>query len=561
MSKQNYKYDSSNRGILLTDTKDLYLYEALRLKLADQTAYMDKKTLSEIPHFSLLKNNVKGAKLFLSGLMEGKFTRVIGDYDADGMCGTAIFIGGCRQLGFGEQILDYVIPSRLKDGYGLSPNIVKQAIEDGVEVIVTIDNGIAAVDAIKMAKDAGIIVIITDHHTAPAILPEADVIINPRVPGETLPYTYISGATVAWYFLAAIKEELGTPLDLLQFMDLIAITVMSDVMPLDNINLAFLKKGMQQIKSRQKKLYQLSWPEQWHEAEEIDETALSFIFVPMLNALGRISDANKGVELLISRNQQEIQDIFFEMKEVNERRKIISRESTEEAENYVLDEVNAEANVVIVKGEYHEGIVGIIAGRIAEIHTKPAIVMSFNEETGLYKGSARTVGDIHLYDFVFQASEFIEYGGGHKGAVGLAVRPENFNNFKETLEKISMTIPKEDFINHNLVPIEVELHHLTDDVFSVIREFGPYGNTNPKPKFITKGIVSEPRPIRDGLHYEVKVTDPKTNFTVTALFFNIRKKEDFLKAIEEEINFSCEPLLKYDKNTKSYVKQISCKLL
>lgn len=560
MSK-NYSYNPSNRSIVFGDTGNMYLNEALRLKLADQTAYMEKKTLKEIPHFSLLKNNVKGAKLFISELMKGKFTRIIGDYDADGMCGTAILISGCRQLGFGESILDYVIPSRLKDGYGLSPNIVKKAIDDGVEVIVTVDNGIAAVDAIKMAKDAGIVVIITDHHTAPAILPVADVLINPRVPGETLPFTLISGATVAWYFLAAIREELGTPLDLLQFMDLIALTIMSDVMPLDNINLAFLKKGMEQIKSREKKLYQLSWPEEWHQSEEIDETALSFIFVPMLNALGRIDDANKGVQLLMSRDQKEIQKIFFEMKEVNETRKMISRKSTEEAESYVLDEVDSNANVVIVKGDYHEGIVGIIAGRIAEIHTKPAIVMSYNEETGLYKGSARTVGNIHLYDFIFQASEFIEYGGGHKGAVGLAVRPEKFEQFKKKLEEISMEIPKEDFINNNLIPISIKLHHLTDDVFSTIREFGPYGNTNPKPKFITKGIVSDARPIRDGLHYEAKVTDPETNYTITALFFNIRNKDSFLEAIKEEIEFSCEPLLKYDKNTKKYVKQISCKLL
>jgi len=535
-----------------------YLFD----RLTKQTEYMEEKSLKEIPHYTLLKNNVKGAKLFLKEVFAGKKARVIGDYDADGMCGTAIFISGIRELGFSKEVVDFVIPSRLRDGYGLSPNIVKQAIKDGVEVIVTIDNGIAAVEAIQMAKDAGITVIITDHHTAPAILPNADIIINPRVPGETLPYTIISGATVAWYFLAAIKYELESPLDLFQFMDLIAITVMSDVMPLDNINLAFLSAGMKKIRSRDKKLYQLAWPQEWHESEEIDETALSFIFVPMLNALGRLADANVGVDILTSKDQQEIQNLFRDMKKINEERKDMSRKNVEEAEKYVLDNVNPTANVVIVKGNYHEGVVGIIAGRIAEIHTKPAIVFSYNEETGLYKGSARTVGNIHLYDFIFQASEFIHNGGGHKGAVGLSVKPENFEAFKNKLEEISMNFKPEDFINENLVPIDVELSELTEKVFETIRQFGPYGNTNPKPTFICEVEITDLREIRDGLHYETKVVDPKTNDQIVGLFFNVRDKEKFVTQTKEgTVKISCQPLLKFDSHSKKYIRQLSCKVL
>jgi len=537
--------------------------KALHKKLLKQTKNMIKKELKELPHYSMMKNLVAGAKLLIEKLMSGSRVLVVGDYDADGIMATTILVSFMRKAGFSKDIFDYIIPSRLKDGYGLSPNIIHYAISEGFDTIVTVDNGIAAVEAIALAKENGITVIVTDHHTAPKVLPNADILINPKQPGETFPFIEISGATVAWYFVAALKDELNFPYDIRKLLDFVAITIMSDVMPLNDINLGLLEYGMNIIKERKRYIYQLTWKEEWTAKEEIDETALSFSFVPMINAIGRIDDANLGVELFLSEDKTEIKKLFLIMKEVNDKRKKMSRENTYNAEN-IGDIEDSHGNVIIVQGDYHEGVVGIIAGRLAEKYRKPAYVFSYNEEKDIWKGSARTSGNIHLYNITNEANEFILGWGGHKGAVGLGIKPENFENFKQRMLDVTSKIPSEEFINDDLKPIQIELKDIDSTTFEIIREFGPYGQSNPKPTFNAIVEIVESRPIQDGLHWETTVKGKNSNFTMKAMFFNVHndklsRDEDNVPSLPEgEVPVDIQVANTYDQNNDSYIQEIYC---
>jgi single-stranded-DNA-specific exonuclease len=509
-------------------------------------------TLKDIPSFTLLKNNVKAAKRILELLYSGKRMLIVGDYDADGIFATTILYSFLKDSGFGS-FVDYFIPSRIKDGYGMSPNVVVYAKSHYFDFIVTVDNGIAAVDAIDMANKEGIEVIITDHHTAPKILPNVDIIVNPRVDGETFPYTYISGATVAWYLVAALKSELASTIDIRKYIDFVAITIISDVMPLDNINLAFLNYGIKLIKDRKRIFYNLLWND-WT-APTINETSIAFNLVPMINAIGRIDDANIGVDMFTSTDEKQIKKYFLEMKEINEKRKELSRNYVIEAES-LLENVDVTESAIVVKGHFHEGIVGIIAGKLAEKHRKPAYVFSYSEEKGIWKGSGRSYANIHLYDLTTTAAEFIAGFGGHKGAVGVGVLESNFAAFENAIKNSAKDIDSEDFIDKSLNIIDCELKEFDLDLMKLIDSYGPFGNSNKKPLFKTSGKILIDMELKGGLHYKCKIVSGGQNFV--GLFFNVDKT--FLDNLTDINEFTFDPVYKFDAKTKEFSVEFICNL-
>lgn len=519
-----------------------------------------QKTLKELPSPSQLRNCEKAAKTIINFLMKGKRMLLVGDYDADGILATTVFMSFIREAGFSEGLVDYHIPSRLKDGYGVSPNVVEYAKENNYEFIVTVDNGISAVKAIELANKYGIPVIVTDHHTAPAILPKAEIIVNPRVPGETFPFTMISGATVAWYVVAAMRKYMELNIDIRKWLDLVAITVISDVMPLDDINLAILAYGMEKIKTRNRYVYQLIWND-WS-APTIDTTGISFSLVPKINAIGRINDANIGVRLFMSKKKSEIEELFNFLTEINETRKEMSRRYVKIAEEYIHTNHIENASVIVVRDKnFHEGIVGIIAGKLAEKFQKPAYVFSYNEETGIWKGSGRTVANVHLYDLTNKASDTIAGFGGHKGAVGLAVTKENFDKFVKSIKKAGANLPEEDFKNEALTPIECTIGDINEETLQILSKYGPFGNGNPKPIFMTKiSEIKIEREMKGGLHFKAIIKDDIGN-RATALFFNVDKKE-FLKKVEEQKEYMITfyPTLKYDLKTEKFSHELICSL-
>ena len=533
--------------------------ERIRERLEEQSKKLVKgKTLADLPPLNSMKGIEEGAKLLTEKILDGRKVLIVGDYDADGILATSILYGFLSDIGFDDKsYVDYIIPSRLKDGYGLSVNIINYALENDFEVIVTVDNGIAANEAIALAKSKGLTVIVTDHHTAPEKLPDADVIINPKQPGETFPFIDISGATVAWYFAAKIKEVLNLKIDMRKYLDLAGLTVISDVMPLNDINLAIFSFTLKKLKERSRYVYELIWDE--NQANCINETSVGFNLVPMINAIGRINDANKGVQLFISRDKNEITNLFLEMKEINEERK----KRTLLYKNNALDmlEENPTEKVIIVRNKnYHEGIVGIIAGKLAELYKRPAYCFAWNEEKQIWKGSGRSSGSIHLYELTNKASKHIAGFGGHKGAVGLGVKEESFDSFKKALEKEAKKYKEEDFIDDSTIPIECDLKDINLELLDFVEEFGPFGEGNRLPQFKTKALITPERELSGGLHYACIATSG--NVKMRAMFFHIKNKDEFLEKIKEgEVEILFDMQRNYYAKTNKYTLDIFCSLL
>ncbi len=532
------------------------LLDILENKLKEQTKDRFVPSLKDLPKPESLKNCFKAAERIIYLLNKGKRMLIVGDYDADGIFATTILYSFLQEVGY-SFLVDYIIPSRLKDGYGLSPNIIHYAIDNGFDFIVSVDNGVAAIDAINLANKHNLEVIITDHHTAPAVLPAVDIIVNPRVPGETFPYTHISGATVAWYLVAAIKNHINSKIDIRKYLDYVAITIISDVMPLDNLNLALLKYGINEIKQRKRMFYKCLWND-WT-APTIDETAIAFSLVPMINAIGRINNANIGVQMFLSTSDTEVKLCFNSMKEINETRKDLSRTYIKEAENVLISDIDLTSNVIIIKNaDFHEGIVGIIAGKLAEKYRKPAYVLSYNHEKNIWKGSARTYANVHLYDLTNKATEYIAGFGGHKGAVGLAVTEENWAKFTQALRTAASNIPAEDFIDNSLILLDSEISDFDLRLTGLLSKYGPYGHGNKKPSFKIKASVKIEKDLKNGLHYKcLLMNEDKTN-AITGLFFNV--EDQFIEKIaaREIHELKVDPTLSYDLKNDTFKVELIC---
>jgi single-stranded-DNA-specific exonuclease recJ len=522
-------------------------------KLKKQIANRGNFTLKDLPHPHKLQNVEKAAKRIVENLLSGKRMLIIGDYDADGIFATTILMKFFTELGF-SGLVDYKIPSRLKDGYGLNKTLIDYAIENGFNFVVTVDNGIAANEAIEYANSKNYEVIITDHHTPPATLPNAEIIVNPRVQGEESEvFQYISGATVAWYLAYAVQLELGSKIDLKEYLDFVALTVISDVMPLENINVPLVNYGIKLLKERKRDIYKFIWND-WT-APVMDTTSIAFSLIPMINAMGRIDDANVAVSFFLD-DRNTYQNYMY-MYNVNEKRKAMSREQLMKAE---LITANSNDKAIVIKDECHEGIIGIIAGKLAEKYHKPTYVFTYNKEKKIYKGSGRTTGNIHLYDLTNKASDLLIGFGGHSGAVGLAVSEENFEKFKKRILEEVEKIDKKDFISESSVPMECSFDDITPEMMNTILKYAPFGQGNPAPIFKTKANVAILTELKDGLHYKCLLTSPKTE--VIGLFFNV-EKDKFLQTIEvkERQEFTFSPGLAYNAKDNAFSIELKCDLI
>lgn len=519
----------------------MFLQE-VKKKLSLQTDIINIKMLKDLPVPDLLKNNIKAAKRIIDLLNDNKKMLLVGDYDTDGIVATTIVYSFLVETGY-SNLVEFLIPSRLKDGYGLSENVINYATSLNYDFIVTVDNGISANKAIDLANKNGLEVIITDHHTAGKVLPNASIIVNPRVAGETFPYTFISGATVAWYLIAAIKKELGVNLDINKYLDLVAITILSDVMPMDNINLPLLKYGLSLIKDQKRYIYKLLWND-WT-APTIDETAISFTLVPMINAIGRINNANTAVNMFLATDKKEISEYVSEMNKINEERKSLTRDFLENANNYINSNILlTDQNVIIVRNEvFHEGIVGIIAGKLAEKYSLPTYVFSYNHEKKIWKGSGRSTGNVHLYDLTAKVDYLLEGFGGHKGAVGLALKEENWDSFVSALIIETSKIERKVLTENNKLVFDCSLPDIDFNLIEILKYHAPYGNGNPKPIFRTVVNVVIEKELKGGLHFKCRCI--QDNKEMVGLFFNVNKNE-FLEIIKNPLIIEFNPSVSYD---------------
>lgn len=490
-------------------------------------------SLADLPEPSLIPNMTRAVRRIIELLKQGKRLLIVGDYDCDGIISTTICISFFAETDYSKQI-GYIVPDRFVDGYGVSKNMITYALVNEYDFIVTVDNGIGAAEAVKYGKENGIEIIITDHHTPGNAVPDVDIIVDLKYELGDFPFIEISGATIAWYLCAEVNNQLELGLDMREWIDLVAITVVSDVMPLKDINLIFYYFGMKMIKERHRYIYELIFSE--FQNKTLNETDIGFKLVPMINAVGRIDHAKHAIELFLSNSVTEIKKGVEYLISINNKRKVL----TEQLLEIVLPEAHrqylAGEKALIVRHEsLHEGIVGILAGKLAERYRRPSYVFGWNGAKQCWKGSGRSSGIVQLFDLTCNGSQHALGFGGHAGAVGVAIPKDNFEKWTNSIMTAAKKINTEEFYATEVAPVEVILSDIDNELMDILDEFRPFGEGFRPPVFRVKATISILESFKEGLHWKCLVTDKMGNSYLTWFFHDKNIKRFDQKEID--INF------------------------
>ncbi len=434
-------------------------------------------SLRDLPHPSLFKDMEKATQRIVKAMQENEKIIIIGDYDVDGVTSTTLMKRFFEEI---DYPVEWIIPNRFTDGYGLSAHIIPR-IKD-FDLAVTVDNGISAVYAAKLCKEVGIELIITDHHLLSQEMPECFAIINPKQETCTFPYDDVCGAQIAWYLIASLKNALQIHLNLLPYMELVAIAIIADMMPLLHINRMMVEAGLQALNKSDKPAIKAFM--EHSQKETLSAEDIGFFLAPLLNSAGRMDDATYSVAFLLSSNIYDARVRLEKLLAFNALRKATEQEITAKA----LAKVNPEHKVIVVEGEeWHEGVVGIVAARVARVHEKPCIVLS-NDGKGGLKGSGRSYGGCNLFRVTHSCKEYLEKFGGHHAAIGLSLAQMHLEAFETQLQE---AYKKEEHSQENgdsQIIGELQFSLLSFELIALLKRFEPYGQGNQVPKFISKNV-------------------------------------------------------------------------
>lgn len=474
-----------NRGMETKETMERYLYG----------------TLDGLYDGGRMKNMGEAVALLIKKLREEKRIRVIGDYDIDGVCASYLLLTGLRRAGrelgktagpAGSSRIDYEIPDRVRDGYGINEAIIRQAAADGVDTLVTCDNGIAAAKEISLAKELGMTVVVTDHHEVPAeeerqVLPPADVVVDPRQEGETYPFREICGAVVAYKLVEKLYEAAGVPREeWKELLEFAAIATVGDVMRLQDENRILVKYGLKQMaRTRNLGLRKLV------EKTGLDITDLSayhigFVIGPCLNAGGRLQTAKAALRLFLSEDEEEAERLAEELKELNDIRKDMTKKGEDEAIAQVETQYMEDKVLVVFLPDCHESLAGIIAGRVREHFHKPSIVLTRSGD--MVKGSGRSIEPYHMFRELTKVRELLPKFGGHPMAAGLSIKEEDVPEFRRRLNE-NAVLTEEDFIPRVWIDVPMPLEYVTEGLVEELKRLEPFGQGNEKPLFAQKGLM------------------------------------------------------------------------
>lgn len=429
-----------------------------------------------ITHNPFLFNDMqKAVNIIKNTINNNEMILICGDYDVDGMSSTACI--SKHLMSMGGKVLSY-IPNRIKDGYGLSQNVLGFITENNVKLVITCDNGITANDVIKQIRLLGVKVIVTDHHEPGEKLPECECILDAKCEGNGYPFKELCGAGVVLKLIEALSGQAAIN----NYIEAVALATVSDVVPLVDENRTIVKQGL--LKMNTNPSY---WVESLKNAQkingEITSRHLGFNFAPVINSCGRLADARMGAILLRENDRNKIDAIVSDLLNVNEKRKQIEEIVTNQIN------INTEDRIIIAAGNWHEGVIGIAAARIVEKTQKPCILFSYNKETREYKGSGRSIDGINLFELISKCSSFVKKFGGHKAAAGLTIEEGQFDYFCYKIKSLV------DFYNSNLFKKKLKydfryyVSDIDDDLMDSLALMEPTGKGNETPLFLIKNVV------------------------------------------------------------------------
>ena len=467
-------------------------------------------TLDDLYDPRLMKGMEQAAELIVRKLKEGKHVRIIGDYDIDGVCSTYILLKGFQRAAKelsqrcsleagrysvekeNDAQIDYEIPDRIKDGYGINESIIRQASADGVDTLVTCDNGIAALREISIAKQLGMTVVVTDHHEVPVdeygqILPPADAVVDPKQGGETYPFHEICGAVVAWKLIRVLYEKLGIPesewMDLLEFA---AIATVGDVMKLQDENRLIVKYGLKKIGSTKNTGLRKLIEKNNLDIENLSAYHIGFVIGPCLNAGGRLKSAKVALRMLLAEDPERAGEMADELKELNDMRKDMTAKGETEAIEQVEKQYMDDKVLVVFLPECHESLAGIIAGRLREHFHKPSFVLTRGETTA--KGSGRSIEQYHMYQGLCKVSDLLVKFGGHPMAAGLSLEEKDIDEFRRRLNA-DAELTEEDFVPKIWIDVPMPFEYVNEKIVQELKDLEPFGQGNEKPLFAQKSLV------------------------------------------------------------------------
>lgn len=468
----------------------------------------------------LLKDMRPAVDILKRKLKEGQKIRIVGDYDIDGVCSTYILYQALKRLGGN---VDYAIPDRIKDGYGINESMIRAAAEDGINTILTCDNGISAFSQIQTAKEFGMTVIVTDHHEVPAdgeqeILPPADAVIDPKQRSCSYPFPEICGAVVAYKLVQALYEESGVSREeWLELLEFAAIATVGDVMKLQDENRMIVKYGLKKL-GHTKNLGLKKLAEKTNlDLNSITAYHIGFVIGPCLNAGGRLQTAKLALSMLLAKDEETAEELAQELKDLNDMRKDMTEHWTAEAKVLADTQYRNDKVLVIFLPDCHESLAGIIAGRLREYYQKPAIVLTRGEEA--VKGSGRSIDEYHMFKKLTEVSDLLLKFGGHPLAAGLSLEEKNIDEFRRRLNE-NAGLTEEDFKAKVWIDVPMPVGYVTERLVRELSCLEPFGQGNEKPLFAEKSLRIRASRVLGRNRNVVKMTLEETDgHAIEALYF------------------------------------------
>ncbi len=448
-------------------------------------------TLADLYDGTLLKGMDQAVGILKEKIEGRQKIRVIGDYDIDGVNATYILMEGLEMLG-GDVDMD--IPDRIADGYGLNVNLIERAYREGIDTIITCDNGIAAAKEIAYGKSLGMTVVVTDHHEVPYdeeeeerhyLLPAADAVIDPKQPGCEYPFKGLCGAAVAYKLVEALCKAMERDIEALKHLvENVAIATVGDVMDLEDENRIFVKEGLRMLGSTQNQGLKALIECTKLEKSQIRAYHIGFILGPCLNASGRLDTAKRALELLRAKDLKDADRLAGDLKALNDSRKDLTEEAVAQAKEQVENGgLKNERVLVIYLPSCHESLAGIVAGRIRESFYKPVFVLTDAEE-GI-KGSGRSIDAYHMYEELSKCKELFTKFGGHRLAAGLSLEKENLEEFRRRINE-NCSLSEEELTEKVSIDMELPFSCVTERFIQELSLIEPFGKGNTKPVFAVR---------------------------------------------------------------------------
>ncbi len=471
--------------------------------------------LSQFPDPYLMPDMDRAVKIMVEAILSRKAVWVFGDYDVDGVTSVSIIVLFLRAVGMD---VNYYIPERVGEGYGLRGDSVRYMKEKGADLIFTVDCGISNVDEVALAKSLGMEVIVTDHHEVPEVMPDAGAVLNTKRADCRFPTKNLAGVGIAYNFLIALRKELrdrGLFVDelpnLKRYLDLVALGTIADIVPLTGQNRLFVKYGLAELTEDHRPGIVALREVSGVKKDNISAGTVSFRLAPRLNASGRIGSAMDSVRLLTTDDPARALSVARDIEVENSKRQVMEEEVLNEAIEIIDrdDTIDDHRSIVLASNNWHPGVVGIVASRLVDRYYRPTIMVSLMD--GMGKGSARSISGFHIYRGILQLESLLIEFGGHKYAAGLAIEADKIDQFRERFEEVVSEMTTDDhFVPALKIDAEIKLADIQR--YNLLHEtklLAPFGSANPEPLFLARGLVVNEARLVGKNHLKIAFKDKK----------------------------------------------------